>query len=97
MAAKNTRPNIYRESNLMFTLLFNVWINGRLQVQIMDVNYSISRLWIKLLMENKVVQHLCVETALQIEHDVDDFQHLIPAHAEQLMDVDHYLVALLTL
>ena len=41
-------------------------------------------------MENKVAQLLCVETTLQIEHDVD----LIPAHAEREMDVNHYRVAL---
>ena len=77
MVAKNTRPNIYGESDLMFTLSCNVWINGRPQVLI------------RLLMEDKVVQLLCVETTLQFEHDVDDLQHPIPAHAEHEMDVDH--------
>ena len=48
-------------------------------------------------MENKAVQLLCVETTLQIEHDVDDLQHVSPAHAERKMDVNHYRVALLTL
>ena len=47
-------------------------------------------------MENKVVQLFCVETTLQIEHDVDDLQHLITAHTEREMDVDHYRVALPT-
>ena len=46
-------------------------------------------------MEKNVVQFLREETTLQIEHNVDDLQHLIPAHAEREIDVDYYRVAAL--
>ena len=35
-------------------------------------------------------------STLQIEHDLGDSQHSIPAHAEREMYVDHYRVALST-